>query len=161
MINIKYLRNIATNWGSCVETSAVLPNVLKAMEQTDKMSSINIQPLPCNTHTHTVIHTQIVFNRPFRAVAIQGVHGSSLHWRRQDLVKLLVTHKMRNIYDFISPSQHGSIAVKNKKQGRSHRGHGGRVPRAPYHVPPTSKRQQTVCLRSWLLTSDVALYYSV
>jgi len=25
-------------------------------------------------------------------------------------------------------------------QGRSHRGgHGGRVPRAPYHVPPTSK----------------------
>jgi len=47
-------------------------------------------------------------------------------------------------------------------QGRNHRGgHGGRVPRAPYHVPPTSKWQQTVCLRSWLLTSDVALYYSV
>ena len=44
-------------------------------------------------------------------------------------------------------------------QGRSHRG--GRVPHAPYHVPPTSKWQQTFCLRSWLLTSDVALYYSV
>ena len=26
---------------------------------------------------------------------------------------------------------------------------------------PTSKWQQTVCLRKWLLTSDVALYYSV
>jgi len=36
-------------------------------------------------------------------------------------------------------------------QGRNHRGrHGGRVPRAPYHVPPTSKWQQTVYLRNWL-----------
>jgi len=45
------------------------------------------------------------------------------------------------------------------RQGRNHRGgQGGRVPRAPYHVPPTSKWQQTsVCLRSWLLTSDMAL----
>jgi len=47
----------------------------------------------------------------------------------------------------------------NYIQGRNHRGgQGGRVPRAPYHVPPTSTWQQTsVCLRSWLLTSDVAL----
>jgi len=46
-----------------------------------------------------------------------------------------------------------------RDQGHSHCG--GRVPRAPYHVPPTSRWQQTVCLWSWLLTSDVALYYSV
>jgi len=61
----------------------------------------------------------------------------------------------------LSRSQPASNNASTTVRGVATAGTRGTRPPCALPCPPTSKWQQTVCLQSWLLTSDVASYYSV